>query len=261
MTAKNFLKMIIPSPCRHWLRGWEMRAKHFLCRIRSRGDIGLRRTTPVSFDSGWERGQPVDRYYIEKFLAEHAEDVRGHVLDFADDSNARKFGGAKMTQVDVLHLTADNPRATIIADLADGKQIPSDTFDCILCTQVLLLIYDVHAAIATLYRILKPGGILLVTVPGVAHKVCRTEKADYWRFTTLSIRRLFEEIFPKDHVEVKAYGNVLAAIAFLHGLAVEDLRRDDLQYHDPDYEVSITVRASKPKVFPGQNPGERKRTA
>jgi SAM-dependent methyltransferase len=238
-----------------------MRARHFLCRIRNPAEIGLRRTTPVSVDSGGDRGQPVDRYYIEKFLAEHTEDVRGHVLDFADDSNARKFGGAKVTQVDVLNLTADNPRATIIADLADGKQILSDTFDCILCTQVLFLIYDVHAAIATLYRILKPGGILLVTVPGVAHQICRTEKADYWRFTSLSIRRLFVEIFPMDHVEVKAYGNVLAAVAFLYGLAVEDLRRDDLQYRDPDYELSIVVRATKPKVFPCQNPGERKRTA
>jgi len=204
MSIKNLLKRITPSPVRRWIRAMQMRAGHLLRRLRSPVDIGsLRQTTPVSIDSGWDRGQPVDRYYIEKFLAEHTDDVRGHVLDFADDLNARKFGGTKVTQVDVLHLTADNPRAIIVADLADGEQIPSDTFDCILCTQVLLLIYDLRAAIATLYRILKPGGVLLVTLPGVAHKICLTERADYWRFTTLSMRPLFEEVFPEDYVEVK----------------------------------------------------------
>jgi SAM-dependent methyltransferase len=170
------------------------------------------------------------------------------VLDFATESYARQFGGAKITQVDVLSLTADNPYATIVADLSQGEQIPSDTFDCIICTQVLLLIYDIRAAIATLYRILKPGGVLLVTVPGVAHKVCRTEVEDCWRFTMLSLRRLFEEVFPKDTMEVSAYGNVLVAAAFLYGLAVEDLRPGDLEYHDPDYEVSIMLRAVKPQT-------------
>ena len=208
---------------------------------------GFRRTTPVSRNWGASRGQIVDRYYIEKFLAENAADVRGHVLDFGDDSYARRFGGAKLTRVDILHLTADNPRATIVADLSDGGMIPSDTFDCILCTQVLLLVYNLQAAVRTLYRILRPGGVVLVTAPGI-QKISRGDMetcGDYWRFTSLSLRRLFEEVFPKEHVEVKAYGNVLAATAFLQGLAVEDLRRGELEYHDPDYEVSISLRAVK----------------
>jgi SAM-dependent methyltransferase len=190
----------------------------------------------------------VDRYYIEQFLAEHAADVSGHVLEFSDDFYARTFGGTKLARVDVLDLTRENPRATIVTDLASGDNIPSNTFDCIICTQVLLLIYDIHAAVRTLYRILKPGGIVLVTVPGVAHKISRLDMdrgGDYWRFTTLSLRRLFEEVFPMNRIEVKAYGNVLAAIAFLHGFAVEDLRAGDLDYRDADYEVSIALRAVK----------------
>jgi SAM-dependent methyltransferase len=251
MTAKNLLKVILPSPARRWLRRQPLRVEGLLRRLRSHSGIdAFPRTTPVSNDWGGSRGQIVDRYYIERFLAEHAADVRGYVLDFADDFYARKFGGAKVIQVDVLHLAADNPRATIVADLAHGEQIPSDTFDCILCTQVLNLVYDLHAAIRTLCRILKPGGIVLVTAPGI-QKIDRggmAEWGEYWRFTTLSLRRPFEEVFPKDHVEVKAYGNVLAAIAFLHGLAVEDLQRDDLKYHDPDYEVTIALRAVKPQA-------------
>jgi SAM-dependent methyltransferase len=207
-----------------------------------------RRTTPFDKNWGGGRGQIVDRYYIEKFLEENANDVRGHVLEFFDNTYARQFGGAKVTKIDVLHLTSDNPRATIVADLSHGAQIPSDTFDCVICTQVLPFVFSLHAAVNTLYRILKPGGVLLVTSPGI-QKISRGDmetSGEYWRFTTLSLRRLFEEAFPRECVQVKASGNVLAATAFLFGLAVEDLRRGDLEFQDPDFPVSIGLRAVKP---------------
>ena len=217
-------------------------------------DFGLyRRTTPFDQNWGGGRGQIVDRYYIEKFLEENADDVRGRVLDFFDDTYARRFGGDKVEKLDVLHLTADNPHATIIADLSDGNQIPSDTFDCVICTQVFLLVFDLRAAVRTLYRILKPGGVVLITSPGI-QKISRGDmemSGEYWRFTTLSLRRLFEEVFPSECVQVKGSGNVLAATAFLFGLAVEDLQRKDLDFQDPDFPVSIGLRAVKPLVLSG----------
>jgi len=244
------LRAVVPSPARRWLKQEMLRVERSRRAHRGDTDLGsLRRTTPVSRDSGQSRGQPVDRYFIEQFLAQHAADVRGHVLDFCDDCYARRFWGTRVTRVDVLHLTDGNPRATIVADLATGENIPSNTFDCIICTQVLLYVYDIHSAVKTLYRILRQGGIMLVTVPGVAHKISRAEMeqgGDYWRFTTLCLRRLFEEVFPPENIEVKAYGNVLAAITFLDGFAVQDLRRKDLDCSDPGYEVSIGLRAVKP---------------
>ncbi len=68
---------------------------------------------------------------------------------------------------------------------------------------------------------------------------------DYWRFTNLSIRRLFEEVFSPEHVRVESFGNVLAAMAVLHGMAAGELRPEELDYRDPDYEVTIGVRALK----------------
>ena len=248
MTAKSLLKTVLPPQTRRWLRRQPLRAQRLFI-----GDSGLhRRTSPFSTNWGGGRGQIVDRYYIEHFLAAHSDDVRGHVLDFFDDAYARQFGGEKVTKVDVLHLTGDNPHATIIGDICDGKQIPSDTFDCVICTQVLLFVYDLRAAIKTLHRILKPGGVLLLTAPGI-QKISRGDmdtSGEYWRFTTLSLRRLFEEVFPCDCVNVKASGNVLAATAFLFGLAVEDVRRKDLEYQDPDFPVSIAMRAVKPAGIP-----------
>jgi SAM-dependent methyltransferase len=202
----------------------------------------------VSRRFGWDRGGlPVDRYYIERFLEQNAGDIAGHVLEVRDDAYTRKFGGSSVTRVDVLHPTTDNEKATIVADLTSAEHVPSDTFDCIVLTQVLPFILDVQAAVRTLHRILRPGGVVLATMPGIS-QVVRYDMdrwGDYWRFTSLSARRLFECGFPGGEVRVEAHGNVLAATAFLQGLSSRDLRADELDYTDPDYEVLIAVRAVK----------------
>jgi SAM-dependent methyltransferase len=224
----------------------------------------LRRAAPISRRYGMDRGLAVDRYYVEDFLRRHGGssgygggDIRGHVLEVGGDDYARRFGGCSpgdasegrsaITAVDVLHADASNPAATIVGDLASGDGIPEGRFDCVICTQTLHVIYEVEAAVATLERMLKPGGVALVTVPGIT-QTCRPDRdlwGDWWRFTTLSTRRLFETAFAPEGVRVEAYGNVLAAISFLHGLAVEDLCRDELEPRDPDYEMLIAVRAQR----------------
>ena len=195
----------------------------------------LRRVAPISRGYGMDRGLPVDRYYVEDFLRRHGGssgygggDIHGHVLEVGGDDYARQFGGwsatsghpgRAITALDVLHADASNPVATIVGDLATGAGIPEDRFDCIICTQTLHVIYEVEAAIATLQRMLKPGGVALVTFPGIT-QTCRPDRdlwGDYWRFTTLSARRLFESAFAPEGVRVEAYGNVLASIAFLYG--------------------------------------------
>ena len=145
------------------------------------------------------------------------------------------------------HAVSGNPKATIVADLTSDNDIASDSFDCIIATQTLQFIYDVRASIRTLHRILKPGGVLLATIPGIS-QISRYDMqrwGEYWRFTTRSAQKLFEEGFPLSNLSIEAHGNVLAASALLQGLAVEDVRHEELNYRDPDYEVLITVRAVK----------------
>jgi SAM-dependent methyltransferase len=191
---------------------------------------------------------PIDRYYIEQFLGEHAGDIRGRVLEIGDDSYTRQFGGDQVTVRDVLHVTEGNPLATFVGDLTQADHIPSDAFDCFICTQTLHLIFDVQTALRTIYRILKPGGVLLATFPGISQRSNDEWAAGwYWSFTTQSARRMFTELFPVDNLTSNAYGNVLTATAFLQGLAVRELTRDELDYHDSRYEQLISVRAKKPE--------------
>ena len=207
----------------------------------------LRRLTPISPDWGYDRGTPVDRYYIESFLARHSGDVHGRVLEIAEDMYTRRFGGERVTRSDVLHYVEGNPQATLVGDLADGADIPSDAFDCVILTQTLQYIYDVPAAVRTVYRILKPGGVLLATLPGIS-EIGDDETGAFWHwsFTPTSARRVLLEAFPANSIEVQGHGNVLVATAFLHGIAAEELRREELDHRDSRYVVSTTVRAVKP---------------
>lgn len=243
---RNLAGRILPKPARRQLVRW-------VRRMSARPRVGaiqfgdLRRLRPISADWGFERGEPVDRFYIRQFLTRHAADVRGRVLEVANNDMTRLYGGGRVTRSDVLHVSDSGRPVTIVADLSKGAEIPSRAFDCIILTQTMHFIYDVAAVVRTLHRVLKPGGTALVTMPGIprlsAYEMDRW--GHYWCFTTKSARRLFEEEFAPEALEVEAFGNVFAAIAFLHGVAADELRQEELLHCDPDFQTLVTVRAVK----------------
>ncbi|HUN80724.1 MAG TPA: methyltransferase domain-containing protein [Phycisphaerae bacterium] len=203
-------------------------------------------TQPISRKFGFDRGTPIDRYYIEKFLAANARDIHDHVLEIGDSTYANRYG-TSVIRTDVLHADAGNRRATIIGDLVSGREIPSAAFDCIILTQTLCCIFDLSSAVANVHRALAKGGVVLATVPGIS-QISRFDMdrwGDYWRFTTLSARRLFEQVFASSSVQIEAHGSLPASVAFLEGRAVEECQNIDLDQTDPDYEMLITIRAQK----------------
>ncbi len=204
----------------------------------------LRRLEPVSRDFGYRRGGPVDRYYIERFLQRNTSSIAGRVLEIGDRSYTLQFASA-LEHSDVLHVDPENKEATIIGDLSDGSNIPSNTFDCVICTQTLHLIYDFHAAVRTLHRILRPNGVLLATVPGVS-QISTDEWKDtwYWSFSSLAARRMFEPLF-HDRLDIGSDGNVLASVAQLHGISRRELSEQDLDYVDPQYELIVHIKGTK----------------
>ena len=243
---KLIAKQTLPIPVQNWLKSQWQADKLYppLGKVRFGNLCSL---TPISRVFGLDRGTPIDRYYIEAFLATHAIDIGGRVLEIGDNTYTRQFGGNRVTHSDVLHAVAGNPQATMVGDLSNADNIPSDSFNCLILTQTLLFIYDLPTVVQTLYRILKPGGVALITIPGIS-QVSRYDMdrwGDYWRFTDFSARKLFEKAFPAENITVEIHGNVLVAIAFLHGLAVEELSKKELDFQDPDYQVSITVRVVK----------------
>lgn len=199
-------------------------------------------TRPAADDFGFSRGLPIDRVYIERFLSRHAADIRGAVLEVGDSAYTSRYGGDNVEQSDVLHPERSR-RATVIGDLASGEGIPTDRYDCIIVVQTLNVIYELRPAVKTLHDALRPGGVVLATVPGISQisTLDMESWGDFWRFTTMAAERLFAETF--EQVEVVAFGNVASATAFLQGYAAEDLTAEELDEDDPRYQVTIGIRA------------------
>ena len=204
------------------------------------------RLTPFSADFGFDRGGAVDRFYIETFLQENSHRIKGKVLEIGDNEYTIKYGGERILQSDILHIDHSNTRATYIGDITNVPQIPSGEFDCIIFTQTLHLIYDFRSALKTCYRILKPGGCLLLTVPGITH-IDKGEWRDYWlwSFTDTAMRKLMIECFNGSVVDIKTYGNVYVAAAFLYGMGLPEFRKEVLFHHDSSYQVIVSAAAVK----------------
>jgi GT2 family glycosyltransferase/SAM-dependent methyltransferase len=209
----------------------------------------LRRVTPLCDAFGYSRGGPIDRVYIESFLDRHRTDVRGRALEVGDATYLFRFGDERLVSADVLHVDPDNPFATIVADLEDWPDAPEGRFDVIVFTQTLHLIYDVRAALATLHRLLAPGGVLLMTVPGISQIDRETWGSTwYWAMTSHVVTRLCDDVFGPGRTQVVPHGNVLAASGFLYGLGAGELRAEELATPDFAYQVVVTARAVKGAV-------------
>jgi len=204
----------------------------------------LRRLAPVSPAFALDRGFPIERYYIEQFLGRHRADIHGRALEFGDTFYLDKFGGPSVAVKDVFSYVAA-PGATIIGDLAGESPLPEGVFDTIVCTQTVQMVYDIRKAVRRLGSMLRPGGVLLLTTHGISRvgrHLDRDGWGEYWHLTRQAAQSLFADAFPGQYT-VEAFGNVLSATAALHGLASEELTREELDYSDRDFDVIIGVRA------------------
>jgi SAM-dependent methyltransferase len=212
---------------------------------RPRSPVALPGVEPVSREFGSDRGRPIDRWYIERFLTRHRGDVQGRVLEIAEATYTGWYGDGAVTSSDVLYAAEGLPEATVVGDLTTGEGIPPAAFDCFICTQTLQSIYDVGAAIQGTRDLLAPGGVLLCTVPALSQtsRLDRERWGDWWRFTSASMRRLLGDVYGAENVTVTAHGNAQVAASFLYGLAVEELDPALLEHDDDEYELVVTARA------------------
>lgn len=205
----------------------------------------LRRAKPFSAHYGFDRGTPVDRLYIERFLTRRAGSIGGDVLEVRSADYTRRFGRPGLRS-HVVDIDASNPAATIVGDLCEAETLGDRAFDCAILTQTLQFLPDPGGALANLWRSLRPGGTLLVTVPCAARIDHESPESDFSRWTPAGLRHLVDRSCGGAEIEIEAGGNLTAALAVLLGLAIEDMRRDDLATDDPVFPVIACAAATKP---------------
>lgn len=209
-------------------------------KVKSKEDYSL---MPISDKFGYDRGTPIDRYYIEKFIEQHKEKIHGRCLEVHDDAYIKRFGENRVTQSDVVDIDTNNKLATIYTDLSKAHIIPDDTYDTLIITQTIGLIPEHEKAVGHLYRILKPGGTLLLTASAMGPYI--TNGNGFWRYSIKSFHYLLEKFFAKEQVSIEAYGNALTGQGFWVGLAVEEFTQKQMDFKDERFPILITAIASK----------------
>lgn len=204
--------------------------------------VPKRELMPISKKHGFDRGTPIDRYYAEKFLEQHRDNIKGKVLEVGNRFYTKKFGGDKVEVSDILDIDPLNKRANIISDIRDLKEVKDDTYDCFVMTFVIGLIDDYDSALKEARRILKPGGVLLAVTDSSSSY---NPKTDYWRFTPNSTTLVFGKAFGEENLKIKTYGNVLSGQYTWVGMAAEELSKKELDYHHPRYTTVIGIKAIK----------------
>jgi SAM-dependent methyltransferase len=206
----------------------------------------LRRTTPFSDCYGWDRGLPIDRYYIEGWIERQASAIRGEALEVRGPEYAERFGGDRVTKVHVVDIDADNPKATVIADLTKEGSLPDEAYDTIVMTQTLHVTEDDEGGFRTLWRALRPGGTILFSGPCVGRIDHELAEYDSWRYTPNGLRRKLARLLPDAQVSVEGFGNVLAGAAYLYGIAVQELTPAELDVRDPGFPIVVCAKIDKP---------------
>ena len=87
---------------------------------------------PLSDDHGIDRGTPIVRAYIDEFLGQHREAIRGSVLEVGDPRYTARFGAGRVTASTVADIDEANRQASLITDLNEAGALPDESFDCII---------------------------------------------------------------------------------------------------------------------------------
>lgn len=201
---------------------------------------------PISHIYGFDRGEPIDRYYIEKFLDKNRQFIKGNCLEILNNTYTEKYGGENVSRSDILDIDKNNKSANIYADLRNMPEIANESYDCIILTQVLQFIDDYESAIRECKRIMKSGGVLLATLPSLSRiDVASGVGRDFWRWTPAGAKYAFSKYFNKEKLEVEGWGNVLVGTGFWVGMAQNDLKKTQMDYWDPNFPILVSIKAQK----------------
>lgn len=249
-TLKKRLSARVPMPAKHRAR----RALRALAPGEPVDWGDLRRLRPFT-TWGIERGTPLERYYVDRFIAARADRVTGRVLEVGAAEYATRFG-RRVRSVDVLDVDPANRIATRVGDLGTPGVLEADRWDCFLLLFTLQYPRDLTTALAQSWACLAPGGTLFLAVPGLTRMDPDNRANDRHRFTPVRLRELLAETCGDAEVEVETYGNLLVVVAYLLGLAAEDLRADELAVADPDFPLVHAAAITRRRDGrPGTPPG------
>lgn len=204
-------------------------------------DFGsFKRRAPFCPDFGYSRGTPIDRYYLDKFIAEIRDEVVGDTLEIGGKRQNQELYGFTRAASYLTMDVAPHPDVEVVADVHNAAAFPPGSVDTVVLLNVLEHCENPPLAVENVHRWLRDGGRVFCMVPN-AQRVHGAPN-DFWRPLPSAIDLLFSA-FPERRLFV--YGNALSAVASLLGVAAEELSGEDLDWRDDEYPVATCIVARK----------------
>lgn len=206
----------------------------------------LKTTKPFSEYFGFDRGTPVDRYYLHRFLEKNRQFITGDVLEIQMPSHAQRYGSG-LRRTDSVDISSQH-KSTYVCDLAESEGvIPDDSYDCFLLPNTLCVLKNIEGCLEQALRVIKPGGVILATT--ATFMPLNPDSPDYWRLSADGWKEIAEKVWPGCQVEIEGHGNCLVAVAAMLGLAMEELSQAEMEENDPHYPVLVTLFCRKPQTL------------
>lgn len=195
---------------------------------------------PISEVFATERGTPVDRIYIERFLEKNSSYIKGDILEIEDSTYTKKFGDGKVTNSIIMDVSSDSEKIDFNANLETGEGIRDNVADCFILTQTLMYIFDLEATVKNIVRMLKPGGVALITASFLSQNSqrCMDNYGAYFNFNSATFEKLFNGKGAMV-LDSGSYGNVKTVMAHLVGMCAEDLDESDFDTNDKYYPLIV----------------------
>ncbi len=203
--------------------------------------ISKAETEPISRQFGTERGTPVDRYYIDKFLENHTRLIKGDVLEIEDNTYTLRFGGDRVKHSIVMDVSSVNSSISFNGNLETGEGIKDEIADCFILTQTLMYIFDLKKAAHNISRVLRRGGVALITCSGISQNSirCMDNYGCYFNFNKDVFVKMFGGEDSLEVIETGSFGNVKTVLAHIAGLCCEDLTTSDFMPNDKYYPLIV----------------------
>ncbi|WP_071192531.1 methyltransferase domain-containing protein [Trichormus sp. NMC-1] len=200
----------------------------------------LKKTVPICQAFGLTRGKPIDRYYLNKFIAEIYPQITGNILEIGGIPKDKDFYQVNPGSSYQIMNLEPGLGIDIVGDAHDVSIIKPESFDSIITFNVLEHCYAPWQVVENIYTWLKPGGKCFVMVPSAVR--LHATPMDYWRPLPDAMAWMFRNFSQK---KLYVYGNPISVIASYHGIATEELTTEELDAFHPDYPVATCIAAQK----------------
>lgn len=206
---------------------------------------------------GWpgpsrEHAIPGERKWIDRFLIASASLLTtGRCLEFGDLTYTQTHFASQCWHRHYTRYTGKNaPPAgmtqsfEVDIDYGPGP-IPINSFDTIIATMVFEHVKDPSTSASTLFQVLKPGGIMLWTVPTSWPHHVAPGFGDYWRYTEEGGRLLLQRA-GFEIMDSECHGDSSTVALYAMGMGEEEMIAKETYSGDCNYGVNVGIRARKP---------------